>query len=125
MNSAYLSKLCRTSSSSRTCRVVVFGCFDGAFRSAKRFPPFGIRDALRPALQTVCSDSCTRPKHGPELLGAGGGGAHEILAGERRPIRGRFPPSYGFCHVHISPSSIPRSPLSEAIGLVCKTYREV
>src|SRR5213082_3359159 len=82
MNSAYLSKLCRTSSSSRTCRVVVFGCFDGAFRSAKRFPPFGIRDALRPALQNVCSDSCTRPKHGPELLGAGGSDPTKFWAAE-------------------------------------------
>src|SRR5439155_5827408 len=82
MNSAYLSKLCRTSSSSRTCRVVVFGCFDGAFRSAKRFPPFGVRDALRPALQAACSDCCTRAKHGHASCVTGGSDPTELWAAE-------------------------------------------
>jgi hypothetical protein len=40
MKSAYLSRLSLTSSSKRTWRVVVFGCFDGAFKSAKRFFSF-------------------------------------------------------------------------------------
>src|SRR5208337_4340287 len=40
MNSAYPSTLRLTSSSRRTCRVVVFGCLDGAFRSAMCFLSF-------------------------------------------------------------------------------------
>ncbi len=63
MNSAYLSRLRLTSSSKRTCRVVVFGCFDGAFSSAKCFSSFRHRDVLQPPLQNVCSYSCTRAKH--------------------------------------------------------------
>ena len=35
-------------------------------------PPFAIRAPLHPALQLELSDSCTRPKHGPEQFGAGG-----------------------------------------------------
>ena len=40
MNSAYLSRLCLTCSSKRTCRVAVFGCFDGDFSIAKWFFSF-------------------------------------------------------------------------------------
>jgi len=61
MNSAYLSRLCLTSSSKRTCRLVVFGCFDGASEVPSSSPPFVIGRALQPGLQNVCSALCTRP----------------------------------------------------------------
>src|SRR5260370_6868772 len=57
------------------------------------FPPFVIRGALQLALQNVCSDSCTRPKHGAELLGAGRGGPPKFLAaGSPQKLRASLPP---------------------------------
>ena len=55
-------------------------------------PPFVIGDALRPALQNVCSDSCTRAKHDPELLGAGGSDPTKFWVAESRQKWGRSRP---------------------------------
>jgi hypothetical protein len=55
--------------------------------------PFVIRDALQAALQNVYSDSRTRPKHGPELFGAGGSDPTEYWAAESPQKWGRSRPS--------------------------------
>src|SRR5437016_11636721 len=53
MNSAYMSRLCLTSSSRRTGRVEVFGCFDGAFSSAKCFSSFHYSPCITSRI-TIC-----------------------------------------------------------------------
>src|SRR5438132_5372934 len=65
MNFAYLSRLCLTSSAKRTCRVVVFGCFDGAFSSAKCFSSFRYsRSHYIPHYNLHSFESCRQLKHG-------------------------------------------------------------
>src|SRR6185312_5550825 len=95
MNSAYRSRLRLTSSSRRTWRVVVFGCLDGAFSSDNCFAPFFFRCAVRLALQAVCSDLCTRTKHGTAHFGAGG--SDPVVGGCKPPTTGSLPPFLVFC----------------------------
>src|SRR6185312_5740851 len=103
MNSAYRSRLRLTSSSRRTWRVVVFGCLDGAFSSDNCFAPFFFRCAVRLALQAVCSDLCTRTKHGTAHFGAGGSDPRNVWAAASRTRRGRSRPFLCFVRVQMSP----------------------
>src|SRR5580704_18112880 len=53
-------------------------------------PPFLLslfRGVVRLALQVVCSDLCTRTKHGPERLGAAGSDPTTFWAAESRKSR--------------------------------------
>src|SRR5438876_60390 len=92
MNSSYLSSSCLTFSSRRTWRVVVFGCFDGAFRSAKCFSPFPF-----PRLIARCITSCLlRLLHAAKTLSRDereGRERPQRILGGRRPSRmGSLPP---------------------------------
>ena len=97
-----------------------FGCFDGAFSSGNCFPPFLFRGVVRLALQTVCSDLCTRTKHGPERLGAGGSDPTTFWAAESRTKWGRSRPSECFVRVQMSPVSFTHPLFFEesVVGLV-------
>src|SRR6185437_11141496 len=103
MNSAYRSRLRLTSSSRRTWRVVVFGCLDGAFSSDNGVPPYALWCVLRPALQTVCSDLCTRTKHGHASCVTGGSDPTKVWAAARRTQRGRSRPFLCVVRVQMSP----------------------
>src|SRR5260370_25366114 len=94
MNSAYLCKLCLTSSSKRTCRVVVFGCLDGALSSAKSLFSF-----LHSSCITPCITNCLlRFLHGaktrPRATRGGGGRSHHIFGGCKAPKEGVLPPPF-------------------------------
>jgi hypothetical protein len=63
--------------------------------------PFIICGPLHGALQLAFSESCTRSKHGPERLGAGGSDPTELWAAESRQKWGRSRPSECFARVQI------------------------
>src|SRR6266478_2766826 len=110
MNSAYLSRLHLTSSSKRTCSVVVFGCFDGAFRSAKCFSSFRHSWCI-----TTCITKCLlrflhAGKHGPELLGAGAIPRNfGRLKAPKSGVAPAHPSVLPACICHLLPSRIYRS----------------
>src|SRR5439155_5929919 len=101
MNSAYLSKLCLTSSFKRTCRIVVFGCFDGAFRSAMCFLSLHHSWCI-----TTCITKCLlrflhAAKTRPRAARGGRERAHPNLGGWKPPKVGSLPP-----HLVVLPPSI-------------------
>jgi hypothetical protein len=74
-------------------------------------PPFLLslfRGVVRLALQVVCSDLCTRTKHGPERLGAGGN-SPRALGRLKAAQSGVLPPVLGFfpTQVSYSPKCLP------------------
>jgi hypothetical protein len=87
--------------------------------SGNCFAPFLFRGVVRLALQVVCSDLCTRTKHGPERLGAGGSDPTTFWAAESRTKWGRSRPSECFARVQMSPVSFTHPPFFQesAVGL--------
>src|SRR3974390_1165393 len=89
------------SSSRRTWRRAVFGCFDGAFKRAKRFSPFVIRDVLQRAIQNAWSDHLARAKHYSFSLQWAGATPRVTLATQSGEKWGRSSPLRCFARAQI------------------------
>src|SRR5712691_9555565 len=99
MNSAYMSRLCRTSSSRRTWRVEVFGCFDGAFSSAKCFSSFRYSPCITSRITICILRILHAGKTRSRFLRDGLERPHELLGGWTAKKWGRSSPLRSFALV--------------------------
>src|SRR5947209_1008595 len=100
-NSAYFVSVDRASSSSRSCKTVVFGCLGGAFRTGIETHSSFCSESFPSAYKIDCFSVCTRAKHGPEQLGVGGSDPRKFWAAEGRRKWGRSHPTRCFGRVQL------------------------